>query len=90
VRHIDELLRDDALLALPTVPGIAPRLETPPVELGALRARSLALLSMAGLAGLPQVTLPLGTLDGCPLGLSLIAPRRCDRGLLDRIASHFD
>jgi amidase len=45
---------------------------------------------MAGLAGLPQVTLPLGRLDGCPLGLSLIAPRGCDCGLLDWIASHFD
>jgi amidase len=90
VRHIDEMLRDDALLALPTAPGIAPRLETPPVELEAFRARSFALLSMAGLAGLPQVTLPLGTLDGCPLGLSLIAPRGCDSGLLDWIASHFD
>lgn len=90
VRHIDELLRDDALLALPTAPGIAPRLETPPVELEAFRARCFALLSMAGLAGLPQVTLPLGSLHGCPLGLSLIAPRGRDWGLLDWIASHFD
>ena len=90
VRHIDELLRDDALLVLPTTPGIAPRLKTPPVELEAFRARSFALLSIAGLAGLPQVTLPLGTLDGSPLGLSLIAPRGCDIGLLDWIASHFE
>jgi amidase len=90
VLHMDELLRDDALLALPTAPGIAPLLGTSPVELEAFRARSFALLSIAGLAGLPQVTLPLGTLDGCPLGLSLIAPRGCDRGLLDWIASHFD
>jgi len=90
VRHIDELLHDDAILALPTAPGIAPRLETSPVELETFRARCFALLSIAGLAGLPQVTLPLGTLDGCPLGLSLVAPRGRDRGLLDWIASHFD
>ena len=39
VRHIDELRPDDALLALPTADGIAPRLETPPVELEAFRGR---------------------------------------------------
>ena len=82
MRYIDELLRDDALLALPTAPGIAPRLETQPVELeGISRAFSCARLSIARLAGLLQVTLPLGSLDGCPLGLSLIAPRRRDCGL---------
>jgi Asp-tRNA(Asn)/Glu-tRNA(Gln) amidotransferase A subunit family amidase len=35
------------------------------------------------------VSLPFGTLEGCPLGLSLLAPRGCDRGLLDWIATHF-
>ena len=39
VQHIDELRPDDALLALPTADGIAPRLETPPVELEAFRGR---------------------------------------------------
>jgi amidase len=88
-RHIDALLGDDALLVLPTAPGIAPPLRTPAAELEAFRARALALLSIAGLARLPQVTLPLGTLEGCPLGLSLLAPRGRDRGLLDWIATHF-
>jgi len=88
-RHMDALLGDDALLILPTAPGIAPRLKTPAAELEAFRARAFALLSIAGLARLPQVSLPLGTLEGCPLGLSLLAPRACDRGLLDWIATHF-
>jgi amidase len=88
-RHMDELLGDDAFLILPTAPGIAPRLKTPAAELEAFRARAFALLSIAGLARLPQVTLPLGTLEGCPLGLSLLGPRGRDRGLLDWIATHF-
>jgi amidase len=88
-RHMDSLLDDNALLMLPTAPGIAPPLKTPVAELEAFRARAFALLSIAGLARLPQVTLPLGTFEGCPLGLSLLAPRGRDRGLLDWIATHF-
>jgi amidase len=39
-------------------------------------------LCIAGLARLPQVSLPLAMLDGCPLGLSLIAARGNDTLLL--------
>jgi amidase len=87
--RVDALLGDDALLVLPTTPGIAPLLRTSADALEAFRARALALLSVAGLGGLPQVSLPLGTFDGCPVGLSLIAPRGRDRGLLQWIAGHF-
>jgi amidase len=85
-RHLDSLLGDDALLCLPTAPGIAPKLATPAAELEVFRARAFALLSIAGLARLPQISLPLATMAGCPLGLSLIAPRGRDRGLLDWVA----
>ncbi len=81
-RHMDSLLDDDAVLCLPTSPGIAPKLATPAAELEVFRARAFALLSIAGLARLPQISLPLATMEGCPLGLSLIAPRGRDRGLL--------
>jgi amidase len=84
--HLDALLGDDAVLCLPTAPGIAPKLKTPAAELEAFRARAFALLSIAGLARLPQMSLPLATMDGCPLGLSLIAPRGRDRGLLAFVA----
>jgi amidase len=48
-----------------------------------LRARALPMLCIAGLARLPQVSLPLATLNGCPLGLSLIAARGNDTLLLE-------
>jgi amidase len=85
-RRMADLLGRDALLCLPTAPGIAPKLATPQDELEVFRARAFGLLSIAGLARLPQVTLPLATMGGCPLGLSLIGPSRCDRGLLDWVA----
>ncbi len=80
--RMDDLLGDDGLLVLPTGPGIAPLRATPEAELDAFRARALELLSPVGHAGLPQVSLPLGTLDGCPVGLSVIAPRGRDEALL--------
>jgi amidase len=76
------LLAGGAVLALPSAPGIAPPRNSPPAELDDLRARALAMLSIAGLARLPQVSLPLARLDGCPLGLSLIAARGNDTMLL--------
>ena len=85
-RHMDVLLGDDAVLCLPTAPGIAPKLKTPPAELEVFRARAFALLSIAGLARLPQLSLPLGILADCPLGVSLIAPRGRDQGLLSWVA----
>jgi amidase len=83
---MDSLLGDDALLCLPTAPGIASKLATPAAELEVFRARAFALLCIAGLARLPQISLPLATMAGCPLGLSLMAPRGRDRGLLKWVA----
>ena len=88
-RYIDSLLADDAILCVPTAPGIAPKLNTPLAELEVFRSRAFALLSIAGLARLPQISLPLGTFDGCPLGLSVIGPRGSDQGMLDWVAAHF-
>ena len=38
--------------------------------------------AIAGFCGLPEVTLPAGTVGGVPVGLSLVAARGRDRGLL--------
>jgi amidase len=87
-RHMAGLLGDDALMCLPTVPGIALKPNIPPLELEVFRARAFALLAIAGLARLPQISLPVATFQGCPVGLSLIGPRGTDRGLLDFVATH--
>jgi amidase len=73
-----ELLGEDTLLVLPTGPGPAPF----PGEDGQYRSRILQLGCIAGLAGLPQITLPLGQLDDCPIGLSVLAGRGQDLKLL--------
>jgi amidase len=81
-RRMERLLAGNAVLVLPTSPGIAPRIGAPSAEIDDFRARALAILSIAGLARLPQVSLPMATLDGCPLGVSLVAARGNDTMLL--------
>jgi len=84
-RRMHELLADDAILVLPTLPGIAPVRNLPVAELEEFRARAMSMLCIAGLARLPQISLPLARLYGCPLGLSLIAARNDDTMLLETV-----
>jgi amidase len=79
---LSRLLGNGDVLCLPTVPRIALLRNSPPELLETFRRRAHGLLCIAGLGGLPQVTLPLGEVDGCPIGLSLIARRGGDETLL--------
>lgn len=70
------------VLALPTAPGPAPLRSATPAEIDQVRSRTLALTAPAGIAGLPQVTIPVWRVDGAPMGLSLIGRRGSDEALL--------
>lgn len=80
--HMSEWLGDDTVLVLPTVATIAPSLKSSPEELASFRDRTLALTSIASLARLPQVQIPVGRVEGGAVGLSIIGPRGSDRDLL--------
>jgi amidase len=77
------LLEDRTVLILPTVPGIAPLIDTPLVELESFRGRAMRLLCISGLARLPQISLPMATFAGCPLGISLIGATGADEVLIE-------
>ena len=81
--HIRDTVRPGAVLALPTAPCIAPKLDEAPEGLERFRSSAMALTCIAGLSGLPQVSLPIGTVDGCPVGLSFIGWEGADETLLD-------
>jgi amidase len=85
--HLDGLVGEDGVLMLPSVPSIAPLCDIGAQDLQTFRERALAILCISGLSGLPQVSLPLATFEGCPLGLSLIGPRGGDRALIDLAVS---
>jgi amidase len=76
-------IQPGTIAALPSAPCIAPKIDAPPEELDAFRSRAMALTSIAGIGGLPQITIPIGTLDGRPIGLSLIGWAGADESLLD-------
>lgn len=81
--HLEGLLGADAVLAVPSAPGPAPPLGEPPASVDAFRRQLIALSCIASLAGLPQVSLPIATVGGCPVGLGLIGPRGSDEELLE-------
>jgi amidase len=80
--EIEALVGTSTLLVLPTVPGAAPLKTADAAVLQAYRERAQHLLCLSGLSGLPQITLPLGSVDGAPFGLSLLGPRGSDRALI--------
>jgi amidase len=69
-------------LVIPTTPGAALAKSAPPDEVSSFYRSALPLNSIAGHAGLPQVTIPVAQVAGCPLGLSIVGPRGADRALL--------
>jgi amidase len=81
--HLREIAQPGTLLALPTAPSIAPRLDASPAELDSVRTRIMRLTCLAGLAGLPQLSIAVGTVAGCPAGLSLIGWPGGDESLLE-------
>ena len=60
----------------------APLVKSEPQQLQAYRERALHLLCLSGLSGFPQITLPLGWVDGAPFGLSLLGPPGSDIALI--------
>jgi amidase len=83
IRHsLSMLLGQEGLLVIPTAPGAAPLLNLHGEKVEQYRAKTMQLSCIAGLAGLPQITLPLAEVNGLPIGLSLIANRGQDLKLL--------
>ncbi|MDX8520052.1 amidase [Mesorhizobium dulcispinae] len=80
--ELSALLGDNGFLVLPTVPGAAPLKTSTPQQFQAYRERALHLLCLAGLSGFPQITLPLGSVDAAPFGLSLLGPSGSDVALI--------
>lgn len=74
-------------LLLPTTPGAAPLLTTPAADLAEYRNTLLGMTAPAGLAGLPQISLPWLKDDAAPWGVSLLGTAGGDEELLARARS---
>ena len=82
MRRVHDVLGKDRILVIPTMPGIAPRLDASEEDFESFRFRAISSLAIAGLSGCPQLSLPVATVHGCPLGLSLVGPPGRDRALI--------
>jgi amidase len=76
------LVPPGAILCMPTTPFPAPRKGLSLAALEPLRARITSLAAHGGLAGVPQVSLPGATVDGRPVGLSIVGARGSDAALV--------
>jgi len=76
------LLDNQTVLVAPTVPSIAPLKNGTGEEIELRRQQTFQLCCVAGLSGLPQVTMPIAGENGLPVGLSFLAARGQDLNLL--------
>jgi amidase len=87
-RALEQALPNHAALILPSAATVAPApdLDQPANE--DLRIRTIGLTCLAGLAGAPAVSLPLGRADGLPVGVCLLGRVGEDERLLAVAAEH--
>ncbi len=76
------LVPPGAILCMPTTPFPAPRKGLSLATLEPLRARITSLGAHGGLTGVPQVSLPGATVDGLPVGLSVVGAHGTDATLV--------
>lgn len=77
-----DMLGDDGFIILPTAPCVAPRSDGTPEQFRDFRERAICMLCWSGLSGFPQITIPLGDIDGAPFGISLLGPPDSDQALI--------
>lgn len=86
INRLNTILQPGTVMVLPTAPGIAPEIGQPAENLESFRYRALQLTGIASLGKVPQVNIPVGQVEGCPIGLSLVAGPNGDELLLDLAA----
>ncbi|KAI4301812.1 hypothetical protein L6164_035056 [Bauhinia variegata] len=87
---LNALLGDSGVVVIPTVPGPPPKLQTNTSDLEIFRAKAFSLLSIAGVSGFCQVSIPLGVYDDLPVSISLVARHGSDGFLLNLVEILYD
>jgi amidase len=80
--RLTHLLEDGAILCLPTTPFPAPTKGQAISVLDIVRDRITCLAAHGGLTGVPQVSIPGATVNGLPVGLSIIGAHGQDAMLV--------
>jgi amidase len=86
-RALEQALPNHAALVLPSAATVAPPPDLDPAANEDLRTRTIGLTCLAGLAGAPAVSLPVGHADGLPVGICVLGRVGEDERLLAAAAS---
>jgi amidase len=90
--HLRAILTPGTAIVLPTTPTLQPERDIPDgASFAEFRTMTLQSTCLAGLAGLPQVSVPALQASGLPAGLSFIGWQGGDEALLDlavRLSAH--
>lgn len=85
-QRVRALLGEHGVMVLPSAAGLAPLRDAQSAQVDDVRMRTMRITSIAGLAGLPQVSMPFftGPAQGphLPLGISLVGPAGSDLALI--------
>jgi len=81
--HVRSALGRRGVAVLPSAASLAPLRDADAAHVNAVRLRTMGITCIAGLAGLPQVSLPLRASGDEPLGVSLLGPAGSDLALID-------
>ncbi|MBI3507224.1 MAG: amidase [Proteobacteria bacterium] len=82
-KRMAELMTEGTILCIPTAATPAPLRDADEATFDRVRQRTLPLTCIAGLAGLPQISLPAGFAQDAPVGVSFLAPPGEDAMLLN-------
>lgn len=80
--RMNALLGPDGVAVLPSASSVALARDAGSEEIDGVRNNTFRITCIAGLSGLPQVSLPFLTADGLPVGVSLMGPAGSDAALV--------
>jgi amidase len=75
-------LGEGGVAVVPSAASLAPRRDAAPADVDAVRLRTMCITCIAGLSGLPQVSMPIETAEGDVVGISLLGPVGSDLALI--------
>ncbi|MDB5543397.1 MAG: amidase family protein, partial [Hyphomicrobiales bacterium] len=80
--HVRAIIDENTVAVMPSAASFAPLRNADPAEVDVVRLRTMAMTCVAGIAGLPQVSMPFKSADGTPIGISLMGPVGSDAALI--------
>lgn len=81
-RHVCALLGNNSVAILPSAASVAPLRNADTAIIEETRIRTMRICCIAGLSGLPQISIPLANDSGLPIGVSLLGPAGSDLALI--------